>query len=311
MPRRGQVTRPKSRIFFFVIGISCILSVLLSEPVGSERTRRPLAEAVPMPGQKRSSESTQTTSKVPKSMSPKQSKEEVAGISHTRIRYKTVETGDEEIFRYAAVTCQEDSSQSTPCDEGESADWIPLSVQKWTELLLSDVTLMNQFYGLLKNTMEWPSYFFETKGISSQNASQVQFEFVLVISTELNASINTSGVNMNAFSSHWRTVLPGETCTSFRNLSGDAMLVVPKPMPDTEPSTYSDLASFIRTAPSSEIFNMWTKSLQEYQRLIGPSSNGRTVWFSTSGLGISYLHMRFDSRPKYYSYEPFQISKSL
>ena len=109
-------------------------------------------------------------------------------------------------------------------------------------------------------------------------------------------------------------VPPGETCISFRNLlvSGDAtMLVVPKPMPDTEPSTYSDLASFIRTAPSSEIFNMWTKSLQEYQRLIGPSSNGRTVWFSTSGLGISYLHMRFDSRPKYYSYEPFQISKSL
>ena len=89
---------------------------------------------------------------------------------------------------------------------------------------------------------------------------------------------------MSAFSQHWTSsVPPGETCTSFRNLpvSGDAtMLVVPKPRPAcTEPLAYSDLASsFVtRKTSSNEVMYLWTKFLQEYQGLIGSSSNERTV----------------------------------
>lgn len=30
------------------------------------------------------------------------------------------------------------------------------------------------------------------------------------------------------------------------------------------------------------------------------------IWLSTSGLGVYWLHMRLDRRPKYYTYEPFK-----
>jgi hypothetical protein len=35
------------------------------------------------------------------------------------------------------------------------------------------------------------------------------------------------------------------------------------------------------------------------------SANGATRWLSTSGLGISYLHVRIDKRPKYYSHQEY------
>ena len=35
---------------------------------------------------------------------------------------------------------------------------------------------------------------------------------------------------------------------------------------------------------------------------------GTPVWMSTSGAGVSWLHIRLDSRPKYYQYRPFAAS---
>ena len=316
MPRRvrGNVFKqPKRTLKILLVAISCSLSILvLSQSVLSVGRKKPKSVQVHEPST--------IQAKVPASKNSKATATATAAMSstsnRTRIRYKTVETGDTNILRYAAFTCKDSSSSLSTtyigtCDEGsmDLIKHVPLSVQKWTELLLSETNLMSEFYNLL-NITEWPSYFFETKGISSRNASEVLFEFVLVKSTELHNFVRMAGgSDINAFSQHWTNVPPEETCASFRNLSGDAMLVVPRRMPSTEPSAYSDLASFVRNAPRTEVMNLWTKSLQAYQGLIG-SSNGRTVWFSTSGNGIAYLHMRFDSRPKYYSYLPFKTERS-
>ena len=35
------------------------------------------------------------------------------------------------------------------------------------------------------------------------------------------------------------------------------------------------------------------------------NAGGATRWLSTSGLGISYLHVRIDKRPKYYSHQEY------
>ena len=35
------------------------------------------------------------------------------------------------------------------------------------------------------------------------------------------------------------------------------------------------------------------------------SAGGSPRWLSTSGLGISYLHVRIDKRPKYYSHQEY------
>jgi hypothetical protein len=34
----------------------------------------------------------------------------------------------------------------------------------------------------------------------------------------------------------------------------------------------------------------------------------RPLWVSTSGLGVSWLHLRFDRRPKYYTHAPYRLS---
>jgi len=35
-------------------------------------------------------------------------------------------------------------------------------------------------------------------------------------------------------------------------------------------------------------------------------ANGNPRWLSTSGLGVSYLHVRIDKRPKYYSFDEYR-----
>jgi hypothetical protein len=37
--------------------------------------------------------------------------------------------------------------------------------------------------------------------------------------------------------------------------------------------------------------------------------SARPLWLSTSGLGVAWLHVRLDSRPKYYSYAPYRRSE--
>jgi hypothetical protein len=33
------------------------------------------------------------------------------------------------------------------------------------------------------------------------------------------------------------------------------------------------------------------------------------VWLSTSGLGVYWLHVRLDTHPKYYQYQPYKVDE--
>jgi hypothetical protein len=83
---------------------------------------------------------------------------------------------------------------------------------------------------------------------------------------------------------------PGRVA-SFWNLSGDALLVVPR----DEGVPYPHLAAFARTAPADVADLFWARVGEEALRWDrGP------VWVSTHGLGVAWLHVRLDVRPKYY-----------
>lgn len=89
---------------------------------------------------------------------------------------------------------------------------------------------------------------------------------------------------------------------AFQNLGGDALLVVPCPMDKN--TNYAHLAVFTRTASAGQAEEFW--------RLLGQTLAGHLantpVWMSTAGLGVSWLHARLDSRPKYYRYRPYASS---
>ncbi|CAG8508056.1 22668_t:CDS:2, partial [Racocetra persica] len=103
----------------------------------------------------------------------------------------------------------------------------------------------------------------------SSNTIDKEFEFVLVKSEALN-SIRQ---DYSSFQEHFRKSSDNQA-VSFLSFSGDTLIV---PVPKVGEKMEENLIN----------------------------ANGATRWLSTSGLGISYLHVRIDRRPKYYSHQEY------
>ncbi len=93
---------------------------------------------------------------------------------------------------------------------------------------------------------------------------------------------------------------PDKDVVVFPNLGGDAVMVVPCPRGPDE--YYAHLAAFLRGASKQQIRSLWRRTAEEMLRSIGE----RPVWLSTAGGGVAWLHIRLDSRPKYYSHGPYR-----
>lgn len=146
------------------------------------------------------------------------------------------------------------------------------------------------FAGLLADS-PFAAYRWETPPVTSATIDR-DFEFVLLRSDALARPVDAA-----AFASHFDA---GLEVATFPNLGGNAVMVVPCPVAD--PSIYGHLASFIRDAPESQLHNFWRSvATAMNQRL-----SDRPVWLSTAGMGVSWLHVRLDDRPKYYSHAPFR-----
>lgn len=82
--------------------------------------------------------------------------------------------------------------------------------------------------------------------------------------------------------------------TSFDNPSKDTKLIIP--IPDHE-NDYSGIKLFLDNAPIEQQQYLWSLVSKEVNNMLERFDR---VWVSTHGLGVSYLHVRIDSRPKYY-----------
>jgi hypothetical protein len=87
---------------------------------------------------------------------------------------------------------------------------------------------------------------------------------------------------------------------TFANLGGDAVLVVPSPR--TAPAA-THLAAFVRTAPPDVIDDLWSAVARAVANRRAAKID--PVWVSTAGLGVYWLHVRLDDRPKYYRHRAF------
>lgn len=92
---------------------------------------------------------------------------------------------------------------------------------------------------------------------------------------------------------------PGADVITFPNLGGDALLVVPKPLSFI--NAYTHFATFVRNAPETQVRSLLKVAAQELRENLST----RPRWLSTAGLGVSWLHLRLDTTPKYYSYAPY------
>jgi len=152
------------------------------------------------------------------------------------------------------------------------------------------------FRSLLSQTLassSFSAFFWEAHPVTSQSLSR-PFECVLVEG----AALAQLRPDPSPFASRFRDH-PDQPAIGFSNLGGDAFLVVPTP--SAAMTCYTHLACFIRSAPAAQVDAFW--------RLVGTSMRQRVssspLWLSTAGMGVSWLHLRLDSRPKYYRHAPY------
>lgn len=148
---------------------------------------------------------------------------------------------------------------------------------------------------LLANS-SYSAFRWETPSVTNTTLSK-PFEFVLLDNPGL-----ARQPDPNAFASYYRK-FPEKDVVEFRNLGGDAILIVPSPKTDI--SAYGHLAAFVRNAPSSQCQSLWKSVGNAMRRRVGI----KPVWLSTAGGGVSWLHVRLDDRPKYYGFAPYRNEK--
>ena len=165
--------------------------------------------------------------------------------------------------------------------------------------LLEEDAEFASWYGRLLADSELPAFFWEHPPLSAATWDEPA-EFVLVEGT----SLTRLRPDPEPFRSHFEGHAQEEVVT-FRNLGGDAVLVVPRPVGPTD--AYAHLAAFVRRAPEAQVRSLWRHTGRAMRENLGD----RPLWLSTAGMGVSWVHVRLDSRPKYYRFKPYKQLESV
>jgi len=159
----------------------------------------------------------------------------------------------------------------------------------------SDARFRDVFIDLLA-TAPNVAYYWETPPVSAADLDQ-PFECVIIESTLLaNVRAETA-----AFAEHFDSAAVRNDVVAFPNLGHDALLIAP--CPSGSASAYAHLAAFARKAPREQQHALWQRVGTELELALG---GGESIWVSTAGQGIFWLHVRLDRRPKYYNYGPYK-----
>lgn len=160
-------------------------------------------------------------------------------------------------------------------------------LQNWQ----SNETFRRFFINLLADA-PFDAYFWETPPITQATLAR-PFEFVLVNAPQL--------ARVPADRRPFAHCFNHEPVVDFPNLGGDAHLVVP--CPQTADDAFAHLAAFSRSAPLPQQHDFWQRVGLAVVNGVGQ----RPLWLSTSGLGVYWLHVRLDARPKYYTFRPYRL----
>lgn len=160
----------------------------------------------------------------------------------------------------------------------------------------SSAEFRKYFRDLLSDS-PFAGYRWETRALSETSLDE-PFEFVLVDSP----GFTRRETDSRTYQEYFTTEDTQEGVVTFSNLRGDSTLIVPSPRTDVD--AYGHLAAFIRLAPASQVDALWVVVAESVRQRLGKNP----LWLSTAGGGVAWLHIRLDSRPKYYCYSPYKES---
>lgn len=173
----------------------------------------------------------------------------------------------------------------------------PLTYADALELLRNDSDFRMFMTAQLQRS-EYTAFRWETPHIQTATSSR-NFEFVLLD----NPSFTQRRTDAETYKSYFTAASDENGIVSFTNLGGDATLIVPSPR--TNEDAYGHFASFLRNAPVLQVDALWQKIAGTVLGMV----SDRPIWLSTAGGGVAWLHVRIDSTPKYYGYEPYRSTK--
>ncbi|MCZ6716991.1 MAG: hypothetical protein O6946_08005 [Gammaproteobacteria bacterium] len=163
-------------------------------------------------------------------------------------------------------------------------------VQAW-----QDNEEFRSFFISLIAKAPFPAFYWETPPVTAATIDQ-EFEFVLVDSPQL----RDARADLLTFASYFESLCVDHNVVRFWNLGRDALLVVPCPLDPG--AAYAHLAEFTRNAPLEQQHALW----KSVGIAVGEQLGDQPLWLSTAGTGIFWLHVRLDSRPKYYTHDPYR-----
>jgi hypothetical protein len=190
-----------------------------------------------------------------------------------------------------------------------------VTVEDWARTIVPNGGMEASSLTEVITSCGYDAVFFETPPVTASTVGARPFEFVLVDAPRLYLAAHGQ-MDTRSFAAHFTK---GPAATVFPNLGGDAILIAPNPRNESEETDpkksissfsspnapFSHLASFARDAPRAVVLETWSTAAQAYLDRIEQAPE-KLVWFSTSGLGINWLHFRLDDRPKYYTYAPYK-----
>ena len=153
---------------------------------------------------------------------------------------------------------------------------MPMSYRDVVDGWANDTAFRTEFNRLLADA-PFDAYRWETPAIS-QGSLDRPFEFVLI--NEPGFARRTT--DTKSFADHFTDKTAGEVI-SFKNISGDATMVVPCPGSD-DLEVYNHLASFVRNAPETQADALWKVTADCVRDVVSK----RTVWLNTAGGGVAW-----------------------
>lgn len=152
------------------------------------------------------------------------------------------------------------------------------------------------WYTRLLASAESAAFFWEHPALCEWVMDQAA-EFVLIDAPALAAR----RADPYAFRPHFVDA-GGDAIAVFQNLGADALLLAPCAL--TADECYAHLATFVRGAPPGQIRDLWRQTARQLKNRL----SDQPVWLSTSGLGVTWLHVRIDRQPKYYQHIAYKAS---
>lgn len=200
-------------------------------------------------------------------------------------------------FSFRVVEGGKISSAFTKITCSVATETDPISFAKFITLLKTSERFRSQFNDAVAS-LPYDAFFFECPPIYGNRADKQSFEFVGLPAPSLRHAI----AQPSAFP-QIKSFVGKVGALTFPNLGGDAVLIVPSLYPAD--ADYAHLALLTRQAPEKQRQVFWSRVADALEKRVlrKPSA---PVWFSTSGLGIFWTHVRLDSRPKYYTHGEYR-----